>query len=409
MAPLRRFRGLIFGLTLLAACQPSAPPPEPEPSPTPSPSPESVVPSGFDLIPFSFEDIPDWRETPIEASVAAFSKTCEVWSSRDPATPVSSRADYGGLIRDWLPACEILPRYIDAGELHRFFEDYFDIYIIETEEEINKLTGYYEPEIQASREPQGERSAPIPLRPDDLIEVRLGRFEDALDGRVVWGKVQGSELALYPERADIETAPDKAIGFATPADVFFLQIQGSGRVVFPDGSAVRASFSAHNHRPFGSLANHLLQTGEIERSEAGMTGVRAWIFRVGPDRAREAMNVNPRFVWFRQTVIENPEDGPQGAAGIPLTAMGSVAVDLEKHPLGVPVLVRAPIPQFPGDANAENSNLLLIAQDTGGAIKGAQRGDIYFGSGDEAGAMAGSMNQPGDFFVLLPQSIEMAQ
>ena len=119
--------------------------------------------------------------------------------------------------------------------------------------------------------------------------------------------------------------------------------------------------------------------------------------------------MNPRFVWFRQTVIENPEDGPQGAAGIPLTAMGSVAVDLEKHPLGVPVLVRAPIPQFPGDANAENSNLLLIAQDTGGAIKGAQRGDIYFGSGDEAGAMAGSMNQPGDFFVLLPQSIEMAQ
>ena len=323
--------------------------------------------------------------------------------------PVSSRAGYGGLIRDWLPACQILPRYIEADELHRFFEDYFNVYLIETEEEINKLTGYYEPQINASYEPVGERTAPIPQRPDDLIEVRLGRFEDSLDGRVIWGKVQGSELVLYPERADIENAPEKAIGFATPADVFFLQIQGSGRVVFPDGRAVRASFSAHNHRPFGSLANHLLRTGEIERSEAGMTGLRAWISRVGPARAQEAMNVNPRFVWFRQTVIENPEEGPQGAAGIPLTAMGSVAVDLDKHPLGVPFLVRAPIPQFPGDASAENSNLLLIAQDTGGAIKGAQRGDIYVGSGDDAGAMAGSMNQLGDFFVLLPQSVEVAE
>ena len=134
--------------------------------------------------------------------------------------PVSSRAGYGGLIRDWLPACQILPRYIEADELHRFFEDYFNVYLIETEEEINKLTGYYEPQINASYEPVGERTAPIPQRPDDLIEVRLGRFEDSLDGRVIWGKVQGSELVLYPERADIENAPEKAIGFATPADVF---------------------------------------------------------------------------------------------------------------------------------------------------------------------------------------------
>ena len=136
-----------------------------------------------------------------------------------------------------------------------------------------------------------------------------------------------------------------------------------------------------------------------------MEGIRDWMERVGVERAQEAMNVNPRYVWFGLSDITNPNEGPPGAAAIPLTPMGSMAVDLNHHPLGVPFLIRAPIPTEPGRAG-DVQNLVLIAQDTGGAIQGVRRGDIFFGSGDEAGALAGSMNQPGEFFIMLPQPVD---
>ncbi|MAK59701.1 MAG: murein transglycosylase [Ponticaulis sp.] len=406
MAPIRRFRGLIFGLALLAGCEPKRPEPPPTPVDPPSAERDKPEPTAFTLEPLAFSDLEDWETASIEPAFSAFSRSCSKLFNRDPDSLLSERAPYGGQVKDWLPACRILPKYQHASEFKRFFEDYFVPNRILTNQNINKLTGYYEPELQAAYKPTGTLTAAIPTRPDDLIEVRLGDFEESLGNRRLWGKVDGNQLVLYPPRAEIETAPGKAIGFADPADVFFLQIQGSGRVRFPDGKSVRAGFSAHNHRPFGSLANHLLETGEITRAEAGMTGLRAWLARVGTDRARAAMNVNPRFIWFRETPIEDPSLGPEGAAGIPLTPMGSVAIDLDQHPLGVPIMVRTRLPERPGKSQDDTSSLLLVAQDTGGAIKGAQRGDIFFGWGDEAGGLAGSMNLPGQFFVFLPQKIE---
>ena len=406
MAAIRRLRGLIVGCVLLAGCEPERPdPPSPPDEPPPSEV-ETEAANDFTLEPLTFSDLPDWETSELEPAFHAFSRSCTKLFNRDPESLLSDRAPYGGAVKDWLPACRILPKYQHASEFRRYFEDYFEPNRILTNQDINKLTGYYEPELRAAYTPTGSLTAPIPKRPDDLIEVRLGDFEDSLGSRRIWGKVEGNQLVLYPSRADIETQSENAIGFADPADVFFLQIQGSGRVSFPDGRRVRAGFSAHNHRPFGSLANHLLQSGEITRAEAGMTGLRAWIKRVGPARAREAMNVNPRFVWFRETEIDDPSRGPFGAAGIPLTPMGSVAVDLDQHPLGIPMLVRVQLPERAGKLEEQTTNLLLITQDTGGAIKGAQRGDIFFGWGDDAGALAGSMNQPGDFYVFLPQKIE---
>lgn len=405
MATRRRLGGLICVAALLASCERPAPECPICETVEVTPPPEDVSPQAFDLSQIAFSDVPDWRTTPVEPSVSALTAHCERLASRDPEEALSERASYGGTVGDWLPACEILPRYIEVGELHRFFEDYFFLYAIETEEETNRLTGYYEPEIDVSTRPRGELNQPIPGRPDDLIQVDLGQFDPSLQGRRVWGRVDGQTLDLYYAREDIQRRNENALAYAHPTDVFFLQIQGSGRLRFPDGTLKRAGFSAHNHRPFGSLANHLIRTGEIARSEAGMEGIRDWMERVGVERAQEAMNVNPRYVWFGLSDISNPNEGPPGAAAIPLTPMGSMAVDLNHHPMGVPFLVRAPIPTEPGRAG-DVQNLVLIAQDTGGAIQGVRRGDIFFGSGDEAGALAGSMNQPGEFFIMLPQPVE---
>jgi membrane-bound lytic murein transglycosylase A len=354
-------------------------------------------------VPTDFSELPDWRTGDIGPAIEAFAKSCAVWAKKSPEDPISTRTDYGGKVTDWLPACTVLQKYRDVGELHRFFEDYFDVYSVETDEEINKLTGYYEPELEVSSNPTGDLISPIPLRPADLIEVKLGQFEKELENRTVWGRAENGKLVLYQDRETIEISPDRVLAYAHPTDVFFLQIQGSGRLKFPDGRLVRAGFDAHNHRPFGSLANHLMKTGEITRGEASMSGIRAWMDRVGLKRAREAMNVNPRFVFFRETPITDPAQGPDGAAGIPLTPMGSVAVDLSKHPLGLPVFIESNIPDE--SRKPEITSLLLIAQDTGGAIKGARRGDIFFGSGTAAGLRAGSMNAPGRFWVFLPQTV----
>ena len=408
MALVRRFCGLI-GLSLaLAGC--SAEKPEPEPVPaaecdcpaqTDDARPEA---ERFRRVSVEMSDLPQWNETDLRPSLLAFQKQCELWARRSPEDPISKSALYGGTVQDWLPACKVLPKYLDALEYHRFYEDYFDAYELVTDESINKLTGYCEPELLVSDRKTEAFSAPIPLRPKDLIEVRLGQFDPALEGKTVWGRVEGTNLVLYPPRADISITSDRVLAWADPADVFFLQIQGSGRLKYENGRVVRAGFDSHNHRPFGSLANHLIKTGEIERSNAGMKGIRDWIASVSDDRAKTAMNVNPRFVFFRERPMTSPDEGPVGAAGLPLVPLGSVAVDLDVHPLGVPMYVESAIPS---DQNSPvtTQTLLLIAQDTGGAIKGVRRGDIFFGWGDAAGARAGRMNAEGRFFVFLPQDL----
>lgn len=407
MATVRRLGGLIALVLGLAACQPEN---GPAPGPTEPESPsESVsqIPAtdAFQRQPVALSTLPGWRDADLRPALLAFQKTCDAWSKKPADQLISNSAPYGGTIADWRPACSVLPKYIEVGEYHRFFEDYFFAYELVTEEPINKLTGYYEPELEVSDRKTTRFSAPIPLRPKDLIEVRLGQFDPGLEGKTVWGRVENGQLVLYPERADIKISPDRVLAWADPADVFFLQIQGSGRLIYPDGRVVRAGFDAHNHRPFGSLANHLIKTGELERSEASMQGIRKWIAKVGPERAQDAMNVNPRFVFFRERAVSAPDEGPIGAAGLPLIPMGSLAIDLSHHPLGVPFFIETSIPDRGENWRGKEDSILLIAQDTGGAIKGVRRGDIFFGWGDEAGQRAGRMNYEGRFFVFLPQEI----
>lgn len=404
MATFRRICSLILLAGLLASCDGNTG--SDRPLNDPETKEVSDIPAAVsDLSPVRFADLADWRRQDVRPAILAFRKTCASFETRDPETHLSQSARYAGKVKDWLPACSVLTKYVDAGEYHRFFEDYFAPFELVSDDPINKLTGYYEPELLVSDKKTERFSAPIPLRPKDLVEVRLGQFDPTLEGKTVWGRVQNGSVILYPERADIEILPDRVLAWAEPADVFFLQIQGSGRLKFTNGRLARAGFDSHNHRPFGSLANHLIKTGELQKSDASMQGIRAWFEKVGPRKAADAMNVNPRFVFFRERSVLDDSEGPLGAAGLPLTPMGSLAVDLEKHALGVPFFLTTTLPNEASGWKGEASSLLLISQDAGGAIKGLRRGDIFFGWGDRAGSLAGRMNHEGRFFVFLPQGM----
>lgn len=300
-------------------------------------------------------------------------------------------AGWAGRVSDWQPVCSALARTEDATAAKALLErTMVPVEILEPDGSGGRFTGYFEPLIEARRQPAGAYTAPVPGPPSDLVVRDATPYQRGPDGH----------LRPYPPRAEITPEPERVLGYAHPADVFFLQIQGSGRLRFPDGQTVRAAYYATNGQPFRSTANWLMRRGWISRGEASMQGIRAWMDRASPDQVRAAMNANPRYVFFQAKPEGEAGLGPEGAAGLPLTPLGSMAVDPSLHALGVPYFVETEAPGLGGRWQG-----LLVAQDTGGAIKGAVRGDLYFGTGDAAGRRAGTMNAPGRMWVLLPRAV----
>lgn len=380
-----------------------------------TPSPKAVdcqcapvsSPRPFELEPVSFSAIHVWAKVDARAARSGFMQTCRAWqqsSQTNPGALISARIPWAGSLSDWTGVCSALDTPRARTKPKEAFEAYFSLYRIVAEAP-SKVTGYYEPEVSARRTPGKGFEAAIPGLPDDLVSVDLGQFAPDLAGRRVWGKIEDGALVLYDERADIVDSTDKALGFANPIDVFFLQIQGSGRLVFEDGSTIRAAFAAHNHRPFRSLGRHLIDQGRITPNQASMMGLRDWLARVGLDEARPAMATNPRYVFFQPEPLTDPDLGPKGAQGVPLTPFGSIAVDPDHFALGTPFLIETRIPERGGDWRGKQSALLVIAQDVGGAIKGVRRADLFFGWGDAAGARAGNQNHEGEFYILLPRTL----
>ncbi|MCA8901224.1 MAG: MltA domain-containing protein [Hyphomonas sp.] len=385
-----RARSLAF-LLFVAACQGTGRPPvvyAPAPPIEETPAPPPVYPVWN--TPSDFVDLPDWPAVPLGAAVEAFGRSCENFSTRDPGTDVSGAAPWAGAVGEWATACAAVGAARNEDEARAAFEQSFLPIEILSPDGKSRFTGYFEPTYEARYTPTPPYTEPVPALPSDLIP----------NGGKPLQLMRNGLTRPYPERADITNAGVKAIAYAHPADVFFLQIQGSGRLIFPDGSTLRAAYAAHNGHPFKSTANWLMETGRIERSEASMQGIRAWMDRAGPAETRIAMNQNPRFVFFRALPEGDPSLGPEGAQGVPLTSLGSMAVDTSLLPLGAPMLVQTTAPGLGGEWEG-----LLIAQDTGGAIKGAVRGDIYFGTGKEAGDRAGTTNAPGRLWIFLPRPV----
>lgn len=405
--PLRRNNGagataFCFLLTvLLAACAPEKPPPSSEPK--------------LVLEPARFQDLPGWSEDQLAEALPALVKSCDRLT-RQSADRAVGPDGLAGTVADWQAPCAAaaaLPDGDDAAA-RAFFTDGFTPFAVrrsdaEGETDQGLFTGYYEPELVGARAPDGAFATPLYRRPADLVTVDLGEFRADWKGETIVGRVAHGKLRRYPDRAEIDAGAldgqdAELLWVADPVDAFFLQIQGSGRVRLVDGGLMRVGFAASNGHPFHGIARDLIDSGVLPKDDASMQAVRDWL-RANPDQAAALMQKNPRYIFFRE--IEGADalaEGPVGAQGATLTPMRSLAVDAKFLPLGAPLWLDTTWPAGTADAGRPLRRL-MIAQDTGGAIKGPIRGDFFWGTGEAALARAGGMKQKGRYYLLLPKSV----
>ncbi len=348
------------------------------------------------LKPASFRDLPSWEKDRSEQALAAFSYSCERILKHE-ATQAFGPDGIGGTYGDWQRACRNLP----VTNARTFFETYFQPYqaTMAGKKKNGLFTGYYEPALNGSRIQHGRYQTPLYKRPDDLVMVDLGAFRDELKGQRIAGRVQGAHLKPYEDRAAIERGAwphndETLVWVDDPVGAFFLHIQGSGRVNLDDGSVMRVGYDGQNGHPYYAIGRELIKREELTKENVSLQSIRAWL-ESHPNQAEEIMNTNASYVFFKE--ITGP--GPLGGEGVPLTPERSLAVDRSKLPYGVPVWLAldAPVP------DEKPVRRLMIAQDTGGAIRGAVRGDVFWGAGKRAEYLAGHMKAEGRMWVLLPR------
>jgi membrane-bound lytic murein transglycosylase A len=323
---------------------------------------------------------------------------------RSPADRPIGPDGIAGTAADWQPPCRDLAALDPAGEaaLRRYFEDRFVPLLVAADDDpVGLFTGYYEPELRGARRPNERYAVPLYRRPPTLISVDLGKFRSDFGGTRIAGKVVGSGLVPFDSRAEIEGGALAGQGLELvwvddPVDAFFLQVQGSGRVRLEDGTLLRVGYDGTNDRPYLAIGRVLLREGLIERGRVSMQAVRDWL-RANPAEGRRIMARNARYVFFRELA----GDGPIGAEGVALTPGRSLAVDTAFLPLGLPIWLDT---HWPADPDRPLRRL-VVAQDTGGAIKGPVRGDLFWGFGEAALAEAGRMSSKGRYYLLLPRAI----
>ncbi|MBO9622392.1 MAG: murein transglycosylase A [Sphingomonas sp.] len=422
--------GSVAALALLGACssgivppaQPNAPATRPAPSPAPRPTPRSTPrPSAIPETPANLparQPTPATPLPPAPAPVTAAGATTAVAAGTVPGPAIDQlpitqesaeralaafrlscpglqrRTDASGLTRgaDWTPACQAAADW-PARDARRFFAEQFTA--VQVGDGRAFATGYYEPEIHGSRERRPGYDVPIYGVPSDLIEADLGLFSDDLKGKRIRGRVDGKSFVPYFDRTAIEEgalqgrAPVIAWA-ADPVEIFFLQVQGSGRLRLPDGGVMRIGYAGQNGRDYTGIGKLMRDRGLLGPGQASMQGIVAWL-REHPEEGRAIMRENKSFVFFQELTGA----GPLGAMGYAVTGWTTVAADPKFVPLGAPVFL---------SMDRTDATGLWVAQDTGGAIKGSNRFDTFWGAGDDARAIAGGMSARGTAWLLLPQA-----
>ena len=318
------------------------------------------------------------------------------------------RASCSTLVRQaqWKTVCDEAARLggaPDGGTVRRFFESRFTPWqLVNADGSANGLvTGYYEPLIRGSRSRNARSPWPIHGVPQDMLTIELADVYPELKSLRLRGRLVGNKVLPYWNRQQLaeRQVPAPVLLWADdPIELFFLQVQGSGRVQLPDGSLVRIGYADQNGHPYQSIGRWLVAQGELTLDKASMEGIKRWA-QDNPQRLQELLNANPSYVFFREMPASG--GGPVGALGVPLSEGRSIAVDPRYVPLGAPVFLATtqPLSERPLER-------LVMAQDTGGAIKGAVRADFFWGFGTEAGREAGKMRQQGRMWVLLPKGMK---
>ncbi|MCS6763677.1 MAG: MltA domain-containing protein [Candidatus Protistobacter heckmanni] len=344
----------------LLSAEPSAPAASAQPA---QPLPETVGKAG----PANWDELPGWREDDLGSAWPAWMRSCEALTRRG----------------DWSQVCAQARRVdpLDSGALRAYFEAYFQPYRLANPDGslTGLITGYYEPVLRGSRRREGEFQTPLYRYP------------------AAWRRAKPSPA---PTRAELmqgnALAGNELVYVDDPVEAAFLQVQGSGRVQLNDGTLMRVVFAGSNDLPYQSIGRWLLDQGEITPSHSTMQGIKAWA-RANPGKVERMLAANPRFVFFAES-LAGAELGPPGSLGVPLTPERSIAVDNGAIPAGAPVFLATTRP-----LSAQPLQRLMLAQDTGTAIRGTVRADFFWGHGAQAGELAGRMKQSGSMWLLLPR------
>jgi len=388
-------------LLFLAAC---ATPPAPLVCPTPQacPAPAACIvppaavapPVVTPTAPFAvskWEMLPDWQKMDLQPSWTAFMQSCRALKNKP----------------DWQTICVRANELVqpDNEALRLFFEDAFTPYQVFNPDGTSQglITGYYEPRLSGSRVRTARFKYPLYAAPDDMLTIDLSEVYPQLKDMRLRGRQEGKRILPYFSRGEIDEGKGALRGrelfwVENAVELFFLQIQGSGRIELADGALVKVGYADQNGHPYISIGKKLIEMGELKIEQASMQGIKHWAEQ-NPAKLTALLEHNPSYVFFR----ELPEglSAPLGALGVPLTNQYSIAIDPRTIPLGAPVFLSTTYPN-----TAEPLNRLMLAQDTGGAIRGAVRADFFWGFGDQAGAQAGRMKQSGQMWVLFPKGAE---
>ncbi|HKI85328.1 MAG TPA: MltA domain-containing protein [Thermoanaerobaculia bacterium] len=370
----------------------------------PAPKAQPVAAPPFELSRARFADLPGWRQDDQSAALSAFLATCR--SLARGGTDSGDAPDELLAVKGWSQVCRqarSLPGRSPEA-VRRFFETSLEPWAVRDSEGFDGLfTGYYEPTLEGSRRHTDVFRYPLYIRPRDLVHVDLGRFRSKWRGHHISGRLRGKSLVPYFDRAAIERGALSGrslelVWVNDPIDLFFLQVQGSGRILLPGGKMLRVGYAGENGLPYTSVGKELIAEGELLPAMVSLATLRGW-FLSHPVRARLILDRNRSYVFFRQL----SDKGPIGSAGVPLTPRRSLAVDRTYLPMGLPIWLATTVPDpEPGLAD-HPFDRLMVAQDTGGAIRGPIRGDVFWGPGKVAEAVAGRMKNRGRIWILLPR------
>lgn len=305
---------------------------------------------------------------------------------------------------EWRALCQAVQEVDDPSDeqAREFYERWFTAHAVYAEGGVRDglITGYYEPLLLGSLESSDRFRYPIFERPDDLLTVDLSGLYPELDGKRVRGRLDGNKVIPYYNRASLNTDPQLLTGHELawvddPVALFFLHVQGSGRLKLRDGQIIGVAYADQNGHPYRSIGKELIDRGEIKQEDVNLFSIREWLKRHS-EQAQALLERNPSYIFF--SLKPESEDGPHGSLNVPLVAERAIAVDRKVIPLGLPVWLDTTVP-----GSNEPYRRLVLAQDTGGAIKGHVRADLFWGQGDRAERMAGLMKQPGRLYVLKPK------